>query len=473
VVHPVRALTAVVLSIAAMAPAAPVSAMFDAHPGADGIGDPYFPRDGNGGYDVAHYRIRDTYHIKSGRLAGWTDIDAVATQDLSRFNLDLMLTPDKVTIDGKAVSFAKPTGHELVVTPTSAISRRTRFTVRVRYHGVPAHIGFRRSRPWSSSRREAVAMNEPEIAPWWFPANDHPRDKARFDITVRVPRGNQLLSNGDLVSRKLDAGWSSWHWRMDQPMTTYLAFFAAGRFKIASGTSHGLRYTIAVSKQLSRSYQKKAMRLLRSSPAIVRWLARQFGSYPFSSTGGVMTSLSTGFALENQSRPTYPYLGTGHGAHTTVVHELAHQWFGDDVSVDRWRDIWLNEGFASFAEWKYDETHGGTKAQARLVDVYRRVKADRSFWRLPVANPGPNRLFDIAIYKRGAMTLQALRHRIGNADFSALMRAWVRDHAGGNARIPQFERLAERLSHQQLDGFFEAWLRTGKKPARTAANGLK
>jgi aminopeptidase N len=478
VVHPVRALSAVLVSIAAAtALAVPASAMLDAHPdahpGAEGIGDPYFPKDGNGGYDVVHYGIHDTYRIKSGRLTGRTDIEAVATQNLSRFDLDLMLTPDKVTIHGVAVHFMKPTKHELVVTPTQGIRRGAHFTVQVRYHGVPADLGLHDAWPWNSNRHEAMAINEPDIAPWWFPANDHPSDKARFDITVRAARGDQVVSNGSLVSKHLGTTWSRWHWRMRQPMTTYLAFFAAGKFEIASGTSDGLPYTIAVSKRFKQPYRHKAMRLLRRSPSIVRWLAGEFGPYPFSSTGGVMTSLNTGFALENQSRPTYPYLGTGHGAHSTVVHELAHQWFGDDVSVGRWRDIWLNEGFASFVEWKYDETHGGEGAQTRLTDVYNRVGADRSFWRLRVANPGPNKLFNLPVYKRGAMALQALRHRIGDSDFSALLRHWVRAHAGGNARIPEFQRLAERLSGQHLSGFFDAWLHAGKKPARTAANGLR
>jgi aminopeptidase N len=166
-------------------------------------------------------------------------------------------------------------------------------------------------------------------------------------------------------------------------------------------------------------------------------------------------------------------MGWGHPAHTVVVHELAHQWFGDDVSVDRWRDIWLNEGFATFAEWKYDETHGGPQGQARLLDRYQQAKAGSRFWTVPVAGPGPKRLFSTPVYRRGAMTLQALRHRIGGAKFSTLMRTWVVEHHGGNATTGQFERLAERVSGEQLDGFFHAWLHSATKPRRTAANGLR
>jgi aminopeptidase N len=187
----------------------------------------------------------------------------------------------------------------------------------------------------------------------------------------------------------------------------------------------------------------------------------------------VMTSLSTGFALENQSRPTYPFLGTGHAAHSTVVHELAHQWFGDDVSVAHWRDIWLNEGFATWAEWRYDETHGRVGAWHRLQTTYAAHPAGAAFWRLSIGNPGRTRMFDQPVYDRGAMTLQALRHRIGTTRFLSLLRQWVAQRGGANGSVADFEALAEQVSGQQLDGFFTAWLTNQARPARTVANGLR
>jgi aminopeptidase N len=256
-------------------------------------------------------------------------------------------------------------------------------------------------------------------------------------------------------------------------MASYLAFFAAGRFRVQSGVSRGLPWTVAVSSWFDRRTQDQQLRLLRRTPGVVHWLATQFGPYPFDSTGGVMTSIATGFALENQSRPTYPYLGTGHEARSVVVHELAHQWFGDQVSVERWRDIWLNEGFATWAEWRYDETHGGAKGWQRLLREYAAHPANRAFWRLRIANPGPARMFNQPVYDRGAMTLQALRHRIGTTAFLTVLRRWVEQNAYAGATTAEFEALAETVSGQDLDGFFDRWLRTGSKPARTAANGLR
>ncbi len=447
--------------------------------GSSGIGDAYFPIDGNGGYDVRNYDVHARYDIPSGGVSGWTTVDAVAGRTLTSFNLDLVLSVDSVslTVDGAPVpsTYRKDGKHELVVTPSTAIPAGASFAVRVDYHGVPRGIGYKGKHPWISSSREAMATNEPHIAPWWFPANDHPRDKATFDIEVTVPRGHQAISNGEFKGKELDPSgeWVSWRWRMNQPMTTYLAFFAAGKFATESGTSRGLPYFNAVSKQLSPANRTRAMKLMRRSPGIVRWLETQLGPYPFESTGGVTTSVYSGFALENQSRPTYPYLGNGGYARSIVVHELAHQWFGDDVSIDRWRDIWLNEGFATWSEWKYAEAHGGRHAQKTLRSRYSSYFASDSFWNLRIGDPGPKRLFAYPVYERGAMTVQALRHRIGNKDFRRLLRTWVAQRSEGNGRVGEFRRLAEEISGEKLGGFFRAWLFTGKKPARTAANGLR
>jgi aminopeptidase N len=454
-------------------PAVAAGAGSPGSPGSPGIGDPSFPRDGNGGYDVAHYAVSDRYAVRTGALRGSTTVSATATQDLSSFHLDLVLVPDAVSVDGRAARFAKAGRHELVVTPVASLPAGSRFTVVVRYHGTPRRTAWGGERPFFAVPGEAMATNEPHVAPWWYAVNDHPRDKATYDITVSVARGAQVLSNGTLVERRTRGARTAWHWRSTKPMASYLAFFAAGHFRVQSGTSRGLPWTVAVSRSFDRRSQDRLLRLVRGSAGITRWLSTQLGPYPFESTGGVVTAIDTGFALENQTRPTYPFLAPGHDGHSVVVHELAHQWFGDEVSVDRWRDVWLNEGFASWAEWRYDETHGRSSASVRLQQAYRAHPAGDAFWRLRIGSPPTSRLFDEPVYDRGAMALQALRHRLGTARFLTLLRTWVSEHAYGNGRVEQFEALAERVGGQDLGGFFDAWLHRRTRPARTAANGLR
>jgi len=315
------------------------------------------------------------------------------------------------------------------------------------------------------------------MAPWWFPADDHPLDKAAMTVTITAPRAQRVVSNGRLVARRVHGRLATTTWHAAEPMAPYLAFFAAGPFEVARGRSGGLPWYAAVSRRLPAAERRSAMALLRRSPAIVHWLGLQLGTaYPYGSTGGLVTSLDPGFALENQTRPTYP--GDMVGALTTEVHELAHQWFGDSVSVARWSDTWLNEGAATFMEVRWGETHGGTPATAWLRREYDGRPAGDDFWAHAVDDPCPTHtgcvdsIFAWWVYQRGAMALEALRRVVGEAHFWAILRRWVTDRAGGNGSTAEFEALAAQVSGRDLGGFFDAWLHQPTKPADTAANGL-
>ncbi|NHC22728.1 M1 family metallopeptidase [Nocardioides sp. IC4_145] len=447
-------------------------------PGAAGIGDPYFPRDGNGGIDVRRYDVDVSYDFARGRLSGTTRLTLRPTQALSRFNLDLLLPVEDVRVDGRRAGWTRPDRHELRIRPARPLAAGEVVTVLVRYAGRPARFGYAGERNWLADGGEVVAMNQPHMAPWWFPANDHPRDKAVMDVAVTVPAAKQVVGNGRLVSRTVHGRTATTRWRAAEPMAPYLAFFAAGPFEVDRGTDRAatpgerdLPWYVAVSRRIPEPDRSRSMDLMRRTPAIVRWTERQVGDYPFGSTGGLTTSLDPGFALENQTRPTYPVMH-GDGALATVVHEVAHQWFGDSVSVRGWRDIWVNEGAATFLEARYAETHGGVPAQRWMERTHAALAGSEEFWDLRVDDPGPSRMFAAPVYVRGGMTFQALRQRIGEDDFWQLLRTWVRDRAGRHGSGAQLEALAERVSGEDLDAFFEAWLRAPRPPARTAANGF-
>ncbi|WP_110181707.1 M1 family metallopeptidase [Nocardioides solisilvae] len=472
--RPLAAALATLALVVALGPSAAAhpgvrhTGLADPGPGSAGVGDPYFPLDGNGGIDVQHYDVRVGYDFEQGRLRGRTTLTLVPTQELSSFHLDLVLAASEVTVDGVPAAHRRTEGHELVVRPAAALQPGIPVEVEVTYAGRPGRERYRGASSWLADRHEVVTMNQPHMAPWWFPANDHPTDKATFDVSVRVPRGRQVVANGDLVSRRTRGATATWHWRAVEPMTTYLAFFAAGRFDVERGVSDGLPWTVAVSSRLPRAERRASMRMLRRTPAILRRLERDLGDYPFTSTGGVVTSLDPGFALENQTRPTYPVLTRGQ--EWLLVHELAHQWFGDSVAIARWRDIWLNEGAATFMEQRHEELRGVRTAADWLTRTH--AGAPDSFWRLAIADPGPRRVFDDAVYVRGGMAFQALRNRIGEEAFWTLLRTWLETRRGGYATSEEFEALAAETSGQDLTDFFRVWLREPTRPAATQENGL-
>ena len=466
------ALSAAALAVLPLASSSPATGREEAPHGAAGIGDPYFPLDGNGGIDVRSYDIHDRYRFREGRLSGWTAVTLRATETLSTFNLDFLLPVRAVSVDGRAAGFDK-THHELVVRHPVTAGDVVR--VVVRYSGRPGRYSYAGESNWLADGHEVVAMNQPHMAPWWFPANDHPLDKARVRMSITVPKTKQVIGNGRRVERTVRGGLATTTWQSAEPMVPYLAFFAAGSYEVAHGRADGRPWYVAVSDAYPDARQREAMQLLRRSAEVVHWIEGVLGAdYPFSTTGGVATALEPYFALENQTRPTYSPLSLDF---STMVHELSHQWFGDSVAVESWSDIWLNEGTATFFEWYYREEHGGPGAQSELLDSYS-YDADDRFWKLEVADPCSadtecvQWIFDSRVYQRGAMTLQALRNRIGNADFFDLLRRWVTDHAGGNGSTEQFEALAEQVSGQDLGGFFDAWVHATTKPADTAANGL-
>ncbi|RLL69722.1 M1 family metallopeptidase [Streptomyces sp. Z26] len=438
-------------------------------PGAPGVGDPYYPDYGNGGYDVSHYDLRLKYQPEDDRLEGTATLLATTTQELSRFNLDFALDVSDVRVNGRKASFATSGAHELEITPDRPLKKGQRITVVVRYSGTPSEVEVNGFTSWHRTPDGGVAANEPEAAWWWFPSNDHPSDKATYDVSVAVPDGTQAISNGVLTSERAQAGWTRFNWRSDQPQASYLATLAVGKFDITKDeTSDGLPVLNAYSKDLGEN-DRGARASIERTAEVTEWLSSVFGPYPFNAIGGYVPNTDTGYALETQTRPFYSQRSFASGSNMSlVVHEMAHQWYGDSVSVHGWKDIWLNEGFATYASWLWSEEQGEGTAQEISDWTYDSYPADDEFWTVRPADPGAENQFHDAVYDRGAMALHALRAEIGDDDFFAILKGWQDERRGGDARVDEFVAYAEQVSGKSLDALFDTWLREPTRPEAPA-----
>ncbi|WP_204942020.1 M1 family metallopeptidase [Micromonospora luteifusca] len=431
--------------------------------GAAGIGDAYFPSYGNGGYDVDRYTVKVRYDPEKDQLTGTTTVQASATADLSTFNLDLAgLTVTAVTVDGAPATHRRER-NELVIKPASGLINGNGFVAEITYEGVPKPLknetlgdgGF------LHTSDGAIALGQPESASTWFPVNDHPSDKAAYDFEITVPDGLTAVSNGVPGGKASKDGWTTWKWSEKSPMASYLSTVVIGEFRITTATHRGKPVYSAVAIAANGSADSS----IAETTKVADYLETVFGPYPFDAYGGVVvTDSRISYALETQSRPVYAASFFRQGANTEVVaHELAHQWFGDSVALAKWEDIWLNEGFATYAEWLWAEHTRKYTAEEAFETAYARASAQ--VWKTPPGKPGVKELFSESVYQRGGMTLHALRVAVGDKAFFEIVKTWAAEKRNGTATTAEFVAFAERISGKQLDALFDAWLYGTRKPS--------
>ncbi|MFD9392105.1 M1 family metallopeptidase [Streptomyces sp. NPDC060000] len=451
------AATVPVAVAALLAAAGPATA---AGPGTAGVGDPYFPLAGNGGYHVAHYDLTLRYDPGTRHLDGKAVLTARATRRLARFDLDFQgLKVTGLSVDHVKAGYRRD-GQELVVTPKRALRAGERFQVTVTYNGTPGPVTDPDGSAdgWIPTDDGAFVAGEPQGAMTWFPADNHPLDKSTYDFTITVPEDRAAVANGVLLGQRTTNGRTTFRWHQAEPMAAYLATATVGKFQVQQYTTRdGLQVYDAVDPREAAA----AAPVLKQLPSVLEWESALFGPYPFRAAGSIVDHApDVGYALETQSRPVYdraPSLGT-------LVHENAHQWFGDSVSLTSWKDIWLNEGFATYTEWLYAEQHGGSSAQKTFDALYARLATD-GLWEFPPGDPGSGaNIFGAPVYARGAMTLHVLRSTVGDRAFFRILRAWAAAHRYGHGTTAQFERLAERESGADLGALFRTWLYGRGKP---------
>lgn len=323
--------------------------------GAPGLGDRLFPLAGNGGIDVQHYALDIAWDAASNAIDATATLRILATRHLSAFNLDFhQLKLLSVSVDGTPASFSRD-GDELTIVPAHSLPAGTEFEAVLHYQGVPTPIPGSVTEGWQRLESGVAVMSEPIAAMNWFPCNNHPSDKASYTFQITVPKPYTVAANG-LPGNTLDLGdRRRFSFSTREPMATYLATVNIGEFELEQSLGPGgvpiLNYFFAGATE-----EQKAP--FRRYPEMLSYFSEKLGPYPFASAGNIMHRETSGVALETQTRSVFG----NPTSENTVVHELAHQWFGDHVSLKSWNELWLKEGFARYSEALWQEHLGGQQA---------------------------------------------------------------------------------------------------------------
>ncbi|NEN05801.1 M1 family metallopeptidase [Diaminobutyricibacter tongyongensis] len=430
--------------------------------GARTAGDPYLPESGNGGYHVVSYDLDLKYRVATNRLDGTAVIRATSVQGLSSFSLDLVrLRASRVRVNGSKRTRFTQSATKLTVRPDEPIGLGELFTVEIEYSGSPAP---RRS-PWGLVGWEeltdgVIVASQPSGAPTWFPCNDHPADKASYRIRVTCEQAYTVLANGVLFEHTISAGRGTWSFEQPEPTSTYLATVQIGRYASTRRDLAGIPGVVAYAPEVEARVRADFDPLER----MMSYFIEAFGPYPFADYSVVVTADDLEIPLEAQGVAIF---GANHadgrgGSERLIAHELAHQWFGNSVGIAAWKHIWLNEGFACYAEWLWSE-HSGRQSADELARGYhaglRSLPQD-----ILVGDPGPSLMFDDRVYKRGALTLHALRVTLGDESFFGLLKAWTASRRHATATTDNFRTLAEAHSGLDLARFFDHWLFAHRLP---------
>ncbi len=454
----------------------PTTTLGDPIEGAAGLDDPYFPDLGNGGYDVGQYSLDLVWDPESSRLDGMVNIHAEAREHLRSFNLDLTgFELDRIMVDGDDASFERD-GNEVRVEPSRPIPPGSDFQASVTYHGTPQqHVtgALPVALGWVGlDEGGAYVFGEPDGASTWFPSNDHPSDKATFTIRVTAPDGLEVVSNGILTETAPSEGAARWVWEMDQPMAPYLATVVISDMELWEGeTPDG----VPLRSWYPTSLADRGVLAFEENAEMVDFFAETFGAYPFDAYGVVVVPGPVGAALETQTIPLFGNEILGEGGvqisdvevERVAAHELAHQWFGNSVTPSTWADIWLNEGFATYSEalW-FEHSEPSYDVDAALSAMHEELQAYMAENETtPPGDPGVDLMFDTPVYNRGALTLHALRHTVGDEAFFTILHEWVDRFSYDNASTQDLVELSEEISDQELDALFDDWLYQAELPA--------
>jgi aminopeptidase N len=422
--------------------------------------DPYIPERGNDGYRVDHYDLDLRYAVASNRLDGRARLALTATEVLDTLTLDLArLTVSKVHVEGRAARW-RQRREKLAISLPTPLDVGATAVLDIRYAGNPrparsvwGEVG------WEELDDGVIVAGQPNGAPTWFPCNDLAAAKAPFRVSMTAASGYHVVLNGELTSKHVGSSTTTWVYEQAEPTSPYLMTCNMGRYDAVP-----LRDTpVAVRAVLPPERRPDFDVAFARQTEMVDVFVDLFGPYPFAAGYTVVvTADPLEFPLEAQGQATF---GCNHldGTHERLIaHELAHSWFGNSVTAATWRDIWLHEGFACYAEWLWSERSGGPSADQHAADHHRRLRELPQD--LVLADPGPDDMFDDRVYKRGALALHVLRVGVGDEAFFTILRRWAAEHRHDVVTTEQLLALASEVSVSSVEDLLGPWLFEGPLP---------
>ena len=434
-----------------------------AQPGAAGVGDSLYPNLGNSGYDVQHYTLDLVVQdVAASDLVGKTTIEARARQTLSSFNLDFIgFEITTILVNDEPARFQR-SRQELTVTPSTPLAEDEPFIVEVQYQGSPGEMdsmAIQIQTGWITFDGGSFVLSEPDGAASFYPVNDHPLDKATYTFRVTVPEPFEAAANGVLKETIDNGDTTTFLFEARDPMASYLATVNIDEFDLEtsqSGRGVPIRnyYPTGLPEGMRKPFERQG--------EMLDYFSGLFGDYPFELYGALVIDLDFGAALETQTLSIFSKAmidaNQPEGSEQVVAHELAHQWFGDSVSLADWQDIWLNESFATYAQGLWIEhTRGRDELDEWVRRMYAFVREEHESMS-PPGEPPADRLFNQGVYSWGALCLHALRLEVGDETFFDILKTYHERFADGNARTADFVAVAEEMSGKELSTFFDSWL---------------
>lgn len=434
----------------------------------NGIGDSLFASLGNVGFDADLYHIDLEFVLPEGvteerTFSGRTIMQATATESLVAFTLDAIgLDVSSVSVNGLPAMFCIGE-RDITVVPPAAIGSGFAFEVEVAYSGVakPLSDVNRISAGLYRSGTGIYAVDQPNGSSSWFPSNDHPTDRAKFKLEITVPSDRQVVSAGDLISVDEGTNGTTYIWETREQMTPYLLPMAIGRFEVEEREGPG---GMPLKFYWEDGIGGSSRGGFAQMPRILDLFEARFGDYPFDRAGAIVVGSGQWSALETQTIHTYSHSILEEiftGPTSVIAHETAHQWFGDWVAVADWKDIWLNEGFATWSEYLWlEELRGVDEADSRIAADYRSwvTAVEEQGFSPPGIVGRAEDLFNASVYVWGGLTLVALRDRVGDDTFFEILQTWVRRYGGGNATTTDFLALVDEIAGLEARQLVELWL---------------